>query len=260
MTSAHYPKKHLGQNFLTDSRILQRIVDACALSDQDIVVEIGPGQGVLTRLIAPRVKKLICVETDRDLIAALRLEFEGTHVEIIHADFLKWDMSILPQGIKVIGNIPYYISTPILEKLIEHSNQVAQVFLTVQLEFGQRLAAVAGNKEYGSLTCFAQYHADVRLLFKIKSSCFKPAPKVDSCFVALTMRPFPSQPHDEQLMFKLIRQAFTQRRKTTMNALSTLIEKEKLAAILTKLNIPLQARPETLTLHNYVDITNTLVI
>ncbi len=267
MNGNYRHKKSLGQNFLHDQRILQKIVAAASFNTDDVVVEIGPGQGVLTRLIAPHVKKLICVETDRDLIEPLRAEFAGSNVEIIHADFLKIPFTFpLPwregaEGpIKVIGNIPYYISTPILEKIIENSACISQAFLTVQLEFGERLAAKPGAEGCGALSYFASYHADVKMLFKIKNACFKPAPKVDSCFVSLTMREFSNPPKDKELMFKLIRQSFTQRRKTIGNALSAIVEKDKLNAVLAQLKISPQSRPEVLNLNNYVDISNALVI
>jgi 16S rRNA (adenine1518-N6/adenine1519-N6)-dimethyltransferase len=259
MTSDYRPKKNLGQNFLTDIRTQQKIIQSCDLKAEDIVVEIGSGQGVLTKLIAPHVKRLICVETDRDLIEPLRSSLPS--VEIIHADFLKWDMSDLPDGIKVIGNIPYYISTPIIEKLIEDRRKVAEAFLTVQLEFGQRLIAPAGGKDYGSLTCFAQYYADIKMLFKIKNTCFKPSPKVDSCFLRLIMRPHPEAIGDiEEFLFKLIQTAFQQRRKNIVNTLKGLVSKEKLEASLKDLGIDLNARPENLTLSNYIDLCKELLL
>lgn len=144
MKSTYSPKKNLGQNFLIDRHIQQKIIQACELKPEDTVVEIGPGGGALTRLIAPQVKRLICVETDRDLIGPLRLGLPLT-VEVIHADFLKWDMSHLPYGTKVVGNIPYYISTPIIERLITDRAKISEAFLTVQLEFGQRLSSKAGG-------------------------------------------------------------------------------------------------------------------
>ena len=258
MNSSHRPKKHLGQNFLIDTRIQQKIVQACDFKPEDIVVEIGPGQGVLTRLIAPQVKRLIGVEADRDLIEFLK---EFASVEIIHADFLKWDMDHLPDGIKVIGNIPYYISTPIIEKLIENRAKVSVAFLTVQLEFGQRLIAKPGGKDYGSLSCFAQYYADIKMLFKIKNTCFKPAPKVDSCFLRLMMRGNQDNPaNDEEFLFKLIQTAFQQRRKTIVNSLKGLVGKEKLEESLKALGINPSARPENLTLSNYIDLCKTLMI
>lgn len=260
MNLIHHPKKYLGQNFLTDTRIQQKIIQACELKPEDAVVEIGPGQGVLTRLIAPQVNRLIAVEADRDLIGPLRDSLPSS-VEIIHADFLKWDMSRLPSGVKIIGNIPYYISTPIIEKLIQDRTKFDTAFLTVQLEFGQRLTAKAGGKDYGSLSCFAQYHADIKMLFKIKNTCFKPVPKVDSCFLRLMMRPYPEgSASDERFLFKLIQTAFQQRRKNIINSLKGLVGKEKLEESLGSLGIDFNARPENLTLLNYIKLSNHLVI
>jgi len=257
MKNTYQPKKHLGQNFLTDTRILQKIILSCDLKPEDTVVEIGPGQGVLTRLIAPQVRKLICVETDSDLIEPLRV----LPIEIIHADFLQWDMGHLPDGIKVIGNIPYYISTPIVEKLIENRTRFSEAFLTVQLEFGQRLTAKEGGKDYGSLSCFAQYYADIKMLFKIKNTCFKPVPKVDSCFLRLTMRPHPEGGQDlEEFLFKLIQTAFQQRRKNIVNSLKGLVGKEKLEGALESLGIDFNARPENLTLSNYIALCRLLMV
>ena len=259
-TKTYQPKKHLGQNFLADKHMQQKIIQACDLEIEDVVVEIGSGQGVLTRLIAPLVKRLICVETDRDLIGPLRSGLPSS-VEIIHADFLKWDMSYLPPGVKVIGNIPYYISTPIIEKLIIDRTKFSAAFLTVQLEFGQRLTAKAGGKDYGSLSCFAQYYADIKMLFKIKNTCFKPVPKVDSCFLRLMIRPQPQEPaSDEEFLFKLIQTAFQQRRKNIVNSLKGLVAKEKLEESLRNLGIDFNARPENLTLSNYIALSNHLVI
>jgi len=270
--NTYSPKKHLGQNFLTDTHIQQKIIQACELKSDDVVVEIGPGQGVLTRLIAPHVKKLICVEMDRDLIEPLlalkgtvpclsRGLFPSAALEIVHADFLKWDMSHLPDGIKVIGNIPYYISTPIIEKLITDRKRISSAFLTVQQEFGQRVTAKSGGKEYGSLTCFAQYYADIKMLFKIKNSCFKPAPKVDSCFLRLMMKAqLEKAARDEEFLFKLIQTAFQQRRKNIVNSLKGLVGKDKLEVGLNGLGIDLNARPENLTLSNYIDLSNRIMI
>ena len=260
MNQAYRAKKHLGQNFLSDVRIQEKIIRSCDLKQDDVVFEIGPGQGVLTRLIAPQVKRLICVETDRDLIEPLRSSMPPS-VEIVHADFLQWDMGDLPQGLKVIGNIPYYISTSIIEKLIADRSKIAEAYLTVQLEFGQRLTAKPGGKDYGSLSCFAQYYADIKLLFKIKNTCFKPAPKVDSCFLRMTMRPHPEAKRDiEEYLFKMIQTAFQQRRKNIVNSLKGLVGKEKLEESLKALGIDPNARPENLTLSNYIALSQALMI
>lgn len=255
----YIPKKNLGQHFLADKHTQQKIIQACDLKPDDVVVEIGPGQGVLSRLIAPVVKKLICVETDRDLIEVLREAVPSA--EIVHADFLKWDMGHLLSEVKVIGNIPYYISTPIIEKLITDRTRFSAAYLTVQLEFGQRLTAKAGGKEYGSLSCFVQYYADIKMLFKIKNACFKPAPKVDSCFLRMMMRPWgQGVAGDEKFLFKLIQTAFQQRRKNIVNSLKGLAGKEKLEGALKMLGITNNARAENLTLSNYIELSNHLVI
>ncbi|MBI4308754.1 MAG: ribosomal RNA small subunit methyltransferase A [Candidatus Omnitrophica bacterium] len=253
----HRPKKYLGQNFLIDRRIQQKIIDSCGLNADDMVIEIGPGQGIMTRLIAPRVKRVIAIEKDKDLIAPLEAEFENSNVDIVHADFLKWDFKAKN---KVVGNIPYYIATPIVEKLINHRQNITSAYLTVQLEFGRRLAAQAGNKDYGALSCFAQYHADTQALFKIKNTCFQPAPKVDSCFVRMAFsRQSPYHPKDEQMLFRLIRTAFTRRRKTILNALSSMVPKERLTRVLESLKVPPKSRPEELNIQNFVDICDRLV-
>jgi 16S rRNA (adenine1518-N6/adenine1519-N6)-dimethyltransferase len=181
--------------------------------------------------------------------------------EVVHADFLKWEMGQVPDGIKVIGNIPYYISTPIIERLIADRARISAAFLTVQLEFGQRLTAKSGGKDYGSLSCFAQYYADIKMLFKIKNTCFNPAPKVDSCFLRLTMKARPDNPAcHEEFLFKLIQTAFQQRRKNIVNALKGMVGKDKMEDVLKFLNIDLNARPENLTLKNYIDLSNRLII
>ena len=252
-------KAPLGQNFLNDRRVLNRIIEACAFTSRDTVVEIGPGKGSLTRLLASRLKTLYAIEYDRSLLAALHAEFDGSPVRIIHADFLKWDFDDVPRPVKVTGNIPYYISTPIIERLLEHRAHITEAFLTVQKEFGERLAAKPGGKDYGSLSCFVQYYADVKVLFKIKNTCFTPPPKVDSCFVRLAFHPKPAyHPKDEQKMFAVIRTAFTQRRKTIVNALSPLADKGRLSAVLLRLGLSSQARPETLSLQDYAAIADAL--
>lgn len=256
----HRAKKHFGQNFLTDPRSRAKIIDACGLTTHETVIEIGPGQGAITRLIAPLVGRLIVVEKDRDLIAPLTTEFTGQPVTIVQGDFLAWDMGQIQGPVKVVGNIPYNISTPIIEKLIAHKQMIGMAFLTVQAEFGERLAALPGGKTYGALSCFAQYHADVKVLFKIKNTCFRPVPKVDSCCVCLNFqRPKLYNPQDESKLFAVIRTAFSQRRKTLMNALSPLVPKDVLADILAKVHVPASARPEELNLHNFVAISDQLV-
>ncbi len=255
MTPKHIAKKSLGQNFLADLNARQRIVDACQFNQQDTVIEIGPGQGALTTIIAPRVKRLIAIETDRDLIAPLQEQFQGTNVEIIQHDFLTWDMSSIEGPVKVIGNIPYYISTPIIERLIEQRHLITQAWLTVQLEFAQRLVAKVNTREYGSLTCFVNYYTEPKMMFRLNKGCFSPVPKVDSAFVALPFRKeLLLQGKDESKLFHLIQTAFAQRRKNILNALSALKPKAELEVILKELHISPTQRPETLQLIDFINI------
>lgn len=257
------PKKSLGQNFLVDRNVIGRMIDACSLSGDEVVVEIGPGTGALTREIAPRVKRLIAIETDGSLVERLRDEFKEQNVEIIHADFLRCDLSeILGKAkVKVVGNLPYYISTPIMTKVIENRHLFTEFYLTVQQEFAERIVASPGGKDYSSFSCFNQFYTVPQILFKIKSSAFKPAPKVDSCFLKLTMRQTPAFPcDDEKFLFHVIRLGFQQRRKTLVNALSTLLPKEQLIILFPSIGLLLNVRAEDVSLEQYVLLAERLLL
>lgn len=260
MKAPHRPVKSLGQNFL-DSRIQQKIVKSCDFKEEDVVVEIGPGHGAMTKELLSVVKRVIAVEKDRNLVSFLKEQYSADSLEIIDADFLKWDMDSLPDNLVVIGNIPYYISTPIIEKLILTRHKIKKAFLTVQLEFAHRLAAKAGNKDYGSLSCFVQYYFDVKILFKINKGSFNPVPKVDSSFVSLIPKPTPElKANNEERLFKMIQTAFMQRRKTIVNTLKGLVQPEQLIQELNRLKIDPQSRPEDITLLNYIELSNSLMI
>ncbi|OGX25119.1 MAG: ribosomal RNA small subunit methyltransferase A [Omnitrophica WOR_2 bacterium RIFCSPHIGHO2_02_FULL_48_11] len=259
-TSAFFPKKHLGQNFLIDPRIKEKIIAACEFQPTDTVLEIGPGQGALTERIIPLVKELIAVETDPRLYKELAEKFSDPKATVIHADFLKFPLRNLSPHLKVIGNLPYYISTPIIEKMIIHREQITALFITIQRELGERLTANIDSKEYGAFTCFVQYYMDVQILFKIKNTAFRPIPKVQSCFLKLTPHRQPALPADnEEFLFKIIRQAFQQRRKTLLNSLSPLLERTDIARIFDSLGLDPKLRAENLTLQDYVEITNALL-
>lgn len=252
-------KKSLGQNFLKDKRVLEKIVEACCLQSKETVFEIGPGQGVLTEMISPRVDKVIVVEKDRRLIPELKSKFQGKNVEVIEGDFLETDLAMFNSPIKLVGNIPYYITTPIIEKVIQFRRSVTSANLMVQWEYGQRLKASPGTKAYGALTCFVNYYADIEVLFKIKRTCFQPAPKVDSCFLRIQ---FLSEPRvcvkNEKLFFELIRKAFQQRRKTLLNALASMMEKELLVQIFADVEIKSTVRGEELGLEDFARLANRI--
>ena len=255
-SGSFFPKKSLGQNFLVNPRIQQKIIEACELEKDDVVLEIGPGQGALTRPLSERVSKVFAIEKDDRLAGRLSGEFAGTNVLIIHDDVLEYSFDRLPEGVKVVGNLPYNIATPIIEKVLTFRHKFSAFYLTVQLEYGNRIAATPGSRDYGSLSCFVQYYADVRKLFNIPPSAFSPAPKVESCF--LFLRPL-SQPRwparDEQFLFILIRACFSQRRKTIRNSLAT-VYGEETGEILKKLNIDPMLRAEDLGLQDYVRLAN----
>lgn len=255
------PKKSLGQNFLVNPRVRQRIVDACELQPDDVVLEIGPGKGALTRPLAARVKKVFAVEKDDYLAGQLQNEFHETNVTVLHADVLAYPFDRLPDGLKVIGNLPYNIATPIIEKVLAFRHKFPVFYMTVQMEYGRRLAARPCSKDYGSLSCFVQYYAQPQKLFRIPPSAFAPIPKVDSCFLSLRMRREPEGAASDlfdPFLFKLIRACFNQRRKTLKNALSSICSKERLEDLLLKLNINPMARAEELSVRDYVGLAQRL--
>ncbi len=260
------PKKSLGQNFLIDKNIQKKIIRACNLSKEDIVLEIGSGKGELTAQLAQSVKKIYALEIDQRLYPSLQQVLgDYDNCQIIKTDILKSDISKFlddqqkGQKIKVIGNIPYYISSPIIEHLIRYHQAINVAFITVQKEFGLRAKAVAGSKEYGSFSCFVQYYCKCDILFEIKRNSFKPAPNVESCFLSLKFREKPAvSVQDEGVLFKLIRTAFNQRRKTLRNSLDGLVSLDKLKNFLQKTGIDKNVRPEDLSLEQFADLSNYL--
>lgn len=256
------PKKSLGQNFLSDPAILGRIVDACELSLDETVLEIGPGRGALTGLLAGRCAKVYAVELDSRLCAGLKQAFAGQpNVEIIHADILKFDLAGLAcRGrLVVVGNIPYYITTPIIERLFTCGRRIERAYLTVQKEFGQRMVAGPGSKQYGSFSLFVQYYCQPQIRFTIKAGSFHPVPKVDSCLLGLAMRSQPAvQVADQALLFKVIRSAFGQRRKQLRNSLKHTVDPAQLQAFLQDSGLKQSARAEELSLEQFANLTNRL--
>jgi len=267
-------KKRLGQNFLTDRRILDAIVDAANLTPEDRVLEIGPGQGVLTRELASRAGQVVAVELDRDLKPILEpLQAEFPNLGIVWNDFLKveWqDLGLPESGTKVVANIPYYITTPILLKLLheeeltnkpfaELTGRVSDIFLMVQAEVADRLNAKPSTKDYGSITVLVQYAATVETVVKVPRTAFKPAPNVDSKVIRLRPRTEPlvdvKQP---RVFFKVVRAAFNQRRKTLLNALSMSFDKDRLREAEAATGISLTRRGETLMLDEFATLANAL--
>ncbi|MCM8800173.1 MAG: 16S rRNA (adenine(1518)-N(6)/adenine(1519)-N(6))-dimethyltransferase RsmA [Candidatus Omnitrophica bacterium] len=254
------PKKILGQNFLIDRNIQRKIILNCDLNKDDLILEIGPGRGEITQLIAKSNARVYAVEIDEDLCRLLKDKFINfKNVVIIKADILKLNIkryfSFLPGRLKVIGNIPYYISTPILEHLIKYNDKIDFIFLTLQKEFAKRIVAKPGSKEYGSFSCFIQYYTEPKVIFDIKKTCFYPVPKVDSTFLRLIMkRKRPLDRKQEKKLFKIIRIAFSQRRKMLKNTLREFFPLDKLNTFFEKYNLSYSIRPEDVSIEDFINL------
>lgn len=257
------PKKSLGQNFLVDKNIRNKIINCCQFKESDTVLEIGAGRGELTRLIAEKAGKVYAVEIDYFLSKCLKESFKNNAgVKIINQDILKFNLKKCfgrnkNKSIKVVGNIPYYITTPIIAHLLKFKYNISVIFLTVQKEFAGRMAARPGSKDYGSFSCYVQYNTNPKMIFLIKRTCFFPAPAVDSCFLRLEVRQIPPvELCDEKLFFKIIRGAFSKRRKTLRNSLEGIIPQTKINNFFDKFGIDWNIRPEKLSLQDFANLTN----
>ncbi|OGX24220.1 MAG: ribosomal RNA small subunit methyltransferase A [Omnitrophica WOR_2 bacterium RIFCSPHIGHO2_02_FULL_45_21] len=257
------PKKSLGQNFLTDKNIQEKIVQACKLKKTDIILEIGSGRGELTQHLLKVAKRVIAVEVDKELCELLTSKFSlSSNFELVNKDILKTNLVNLIgcQGsgrIRVIANIPYYISTPIIAYLLDYNQSIEVIYLTLQKELALRLTAGPGNKSYGALSCFAQFYTHPKILFSIKGSSFWPRPKVDSCFVELKMLPKPKvKVKNETFFFKLIRLAFNQRRKLLKNSLARLFPQVKIADCLKAIALKQKIRAEELALSDFAKVAD----
>ena len=247
-------KKSLGQNFLKDPHYLRRIADAAQVGPLDQVLEIGPGLGHLTRVLTERAKNVLAIEVDDRLIPILQNEFSSVqNFELLHADALEYDFGSLKGRWKVVANLPYYISTPIIQKLIAHRAKFISLTLMLQKEVAERLAAPPGGKEYGYLSVLVQYNAVPRIEFKVPPGAFTPQPEVDSVVLTLLMRDQPIVAvKDEDFFIRVIKAAFSQRRKTLRNALKQLeIEQEKMETVKSEAGIDLNRRAETLTVEEF---------
>ena len=215
--------KKLGQNFLIDRYKRDKIIDYCKILKTDTVLEIGPGLGAITESILSKADRLICIEKDKGFSKILEGKFkDNDSIKIINKDILECDLSLLGYDkIKVIGNLPYYITSSIIFHLLNYKNIIDSIFITIQREVAERIIAKESNKEYGVLSCSLQYHCDCKILEKLPKGLFFPRPDVDSSFLRLKILKKPSvKVKDEELLFKVIRSAFNQRRKTLFNSLS----------------------------------------
>jgi len=245
------PRKRFGQHFLHDPGVLKRIVEAVAPGVGDSIVEIGPGEGALTRQLLERIEQLTAIEIDRDLAARLSQEFSSDRLAVVSADVLDFDFSVLPSRLRVVGNLPYNISTPILFHLARFAHRLRDMHFMLQLEVVRRMVARHSTPEYGRLSVMLQTRFGVEKLFKVAPGAFRPPPKVDSAVVRLV--PLPGKPDwDQVVLEKVVREAFSARRKTLRNALP--LELEDYVA----LGIDPGLRPENLSPADYLRITRRI--
>jgi 16S rRNA (adenine1518-N6/adenine1519-N6)-dimethyltransferase len=253
------PRKRFGQNFLIRDELAERIVEHAHLAPDDVAVEIGPGAGALTPRIALRARAVVAIEKDAGLAAFLREDLAEMHgIELLEADFLEVDLAGIAAGhgvdkLVIVGNIPYNITTPILERIFEQRRAVRSAVLLVQKEYAERLAAAAGSPAYGSLTLFARYHALLEPLMTIRASAFWPRPDVDSMLVRVLLRDQPPVEAPQDLLFRIIRGSFQQRRKQLANNLATALgmTRETVERIGRQAGLSLERRGETLTLEEF---------
>jgi len=256
-------KKSLGQNFLFDASILSRIIDAADIAPDDTVVEIGPGPGRLTLMLSKVAGRVIAIELDSDLHRKLSDEIVGReNIELVLGDAMKYAYRELGP-FKVVANIPYYITTPLIFKLLEARANLISMTLTIQREVAERIVAGPGTKDYGVLSLSVQYRADPEIRFIIPAEAFRPVPKVDSAAVHLRMRKSPKVSiADEGLFFRIIRAGFSQRRKTLSNALKPLMTQlsadSDIRDILNAAGIDPARRAETLSMEEFAKLADRI--
>lgn len=265
-------QKKFGQNFLIDGNILGKIMDAAQITVDDCVLEIGPGIGTMTQYLAERAKSVIAVEIDKNLIPILQETLSPyNNVKVIQEDILKVDIDRIVQEkndgkpIKVVANLPYYITTPIIMELFENHVALQSITIMVQKEVAERMQAAPGTKDYGALSLAVCYYAKPEIIMKVPASCFMPKPNVDSAVIRLSRyeKP-PVKALDEAWLFSVIRASFNQRRKTLVNGLSNAgnlgISKEKIAEAVAQMELSPTVRGETLTLEQFTELSNCLFL
>ena len=263
-------QKKFGQNFLVDANILEKIVDSAEITKDDCIIEIGPGIGTMTQYLAERAKKVIAVEIDKALIPILGDTLsEYDNVTVINQDILKLDINNLVEvendgkPIKVVANLPYYITTPIIMGLFESKVPLSSITIMVQKEVAQRMQVGPGTKDYGALSLAVQFYAKPRIITIVPASCFMPRPNVDSAVISLERHEVvPVEVSNERFMFDLIRATFNQRRKTLVNSLKNAsnlnLSREEIESVLNKMELSLTIRGEALTLEQFALLANYL--
>ncbi|MBR3174022.1 MAG: 16S rRNA (adenine(1518)-N(6)/adenine(1519)-N(6))-dimethyltransferase RsmA [Eubacterium sp.] len=264
-------QKKFGQNFLVDSNVLENIIEKARITEGDLVLEIGPGIGTMTQYLCESAREVVAIEIDETLIPILNYTLEDyENVEVINDDALKTDIEKIVKKknggkpIKVVANLPYYITTPIIMGLLEGKAPIESITIMVQKEVAERMQTGPGSKDYGALSLAVQYYADANILMTVPASCFMPRPKVDSSVIKLDIydKP-PVDVCDEEMMFKIIRASFNQRRKTLVNGLKNAsnlpFTKEEIEESIEKLGEDVRVRGEKLTLEQFAKLTNILM-
>lgn len=265
------PDKRLGQNFLIDDDVIAAITDGSSVSEDTLVIEIGPGTGALTLPLAERAGRVIAVELDDDMIEGLRVKTFGMdNVEIIHGDILETDIKGISEAamkeyglseLRITGNLPYYITTPIIMKLLDEDTGAKSITVMMQKEVADRIAAEPGTRAAGAITCRVHYRAEVTEIIDVPRECFYPVPGVDSAVLRLDLRSEPAvKVKDEKMLERVIRAGFSMRRKTLLNALSTLegYDKAMLTQALEAAGIDPGRRAETLSLEEFARLADSL--
>ena len=265
-------EKSLGQNFLIDDEIIEKTVESAEISNNDVAIEIGPGLGTLTSRLLEKAKKVIAIELDKKMISILNERFKlYENFELINEDILKVDLkSIIKEekqngakDVKIVANLPYYITTPIIMKLLEDRLDIESITVMVQKEVAQRLIAAPGGKFAGAITYSVAYYSEPKKIIEVSNQSFIPSPEVDSEVIKLSLRKQPQViVNDEEKFFKLIKFSFMQRRKTFLNGVSNsgFVDKQKLKEIWEKLQINENIRGENLTLKQFAQIANLIWI
>ncbi len=261
-----FPKKRLGQHFLVDRNILNRVIETAGVGKEDVVLEVGPGLGEMTVALARSVKRVIAVEIDAKLVEVLKDKLaDFPNVDFVHSDILKVDFKDFSrrggQPVKVVANLPYQISTPLLFRFIEAKEVFSTFTLMLQREVAERMVALAGGKDYGPLSVFVQLFLDVSIRFFIKPSAFSPPPKVESAVVHMTWKEKPMiEKKEEEWLRRVVKASFGYRRKTLLNALkhAGLSFPGSLELEMKKAGIDPQRRPETLTIEEFIRLAEIL--
>ena len=261
-------QKKFGQNFLIDSNVLESIIRGAEITKDDFVLEIGPGIGTMTQYLCEAARQVVAVEIDKMLIPIWEDTLsEYDNVEVINQDVLKVDIKSLAEEknngkpIKVVANLPYYITTPIIMGLFESGVPIDSITIMVQKEVADRMQTGPGSKDYGALSLAVQYYATAKVILNVSATCFMPRPNVDSAVIKLTRHKEPTvNVADEKLMFKIIRASFNQRRKTLVNGLKNSPElsfsKEQIVKAIEKIGKPETIRGEALTLEEFAELAN----